>query len=145
MFRNFRNDYDKYGGAEEAFYAGMEKSPDEARQLRLKWINKKYEEFFVIYPLLGRYFRNLYNVVKFVDQSEFPKEFGAKKFYTNLIRAQLSSNELGLLFYNCLSDRGAEFKKLVEKYALLKDMDFKVLINEEHKNLYDKSAYGESE
>ena len=94
--------------------------------------------------LVGYYFRALYNFVKFVDQSDFPEEFEAKKFYTNLIRAQLSSYELGLLFYNCLSYREAKFKVLVEKYALLEDMDFKVLINEEHKSLYDKSAYGES-
>ena len=143
----FRNNYDEYGGAGEAFLTGTPKSPDEARQLRLKWINEKYEEFFVIYQSqVGHYFRNLYNVVKFVNKkSDFPKDYKAKKFYTNLIRAQLSSGELGLLFYNCLSDRGAKFKKLVEKYALLKDMDFKVLINKKHRNLYDKSAYGESE
>ena len=105
---------------------------------------------------VGHYFRNLYNFVKFVDQeSDFPKDHKDKKFYTNLIRAQLSSDELGLLFYNCLSNRGAKFKVLVEKYALLEDMDFKKLVqelgedyivtpDEEHKSLYDESAYGES-
>ena len=147
----------EYGGAEENFCAGWKESPDEARQLRLEWINEKYEEFYKKYQShVGYYFRTLYNFVKFVDQEkDFSKKFKNKKFYTNLIRAQLSSDELGLLFYNCLSERGAEFKKLVEKYALLEDMDFKklvpkygdygeVLINEEHKNLYDKSAYGES-
>lgn len=106
-----------------------------------------YEEFFDQHQsYVGYYFRALYNFVKFVDQeNDFLKDYGAKKFYTNLIRAQLSSDELGLLFYNCLSERGDKFKKLVEKYALLEDMDFEVLINEDHKNLYDKKAYGEAE
>ena len=149
----------EYRGAEENFCAGWEENPDEARQLRLKWIDEKYKELFDRYQqCVGYYFRALYNFVKFVDQEKvFPKNCGDKKFYTNLIRAQLSSDELGLLFYNCLSERGAKFKVLVEKYALLEDMDFKKLVkkqgegyaefplNEDHKNLYDKSAYGESE
>ena len=155
LLEEFKKEYE---GAEENFYAEWEESPDKARQLRLKWIDEKYEELFDRYQqCVGYYFRALYNFVKFVDQSDFPEEFEAKKFYTNLIRAQLSSDELGLLFYNCLSERGAKFKCLVEKYALLEDMDFKklvekhgevygkLIINEEHKNLYDKSAYGESE
>ena len=108
-------------------------------------INVIYEEFFAEYqPYVGPYFRHLYQVVKLVDQSDFLKEFEAKKFYTNLIRAQLSSDELGLFFYNCLSDRGAKFKDLVEKYALFKDMSFEVLLNAEHRNLYAPGAYGES-
>ena len=111
-----------------------------------KWIDAEYEVFFESYQrYVDYYFRTLYNFVKFVDQSDFPKDYGAKKFYTALIRAQLSSDELGLLFFNCLSYREAKFKVLVEKYALLEDMDFKVLISENYKNLYDKSAYGESE
>lgn len=108
---------------------------------------QSYEIFFLEFqPYVGHYFRHLYNVVKFVnDQKVFPQKFKQKKRYTNLIRAQLSSDELGLLFYNCLSDRGAKFKNLVEKYALLEDMRFKTLMDLEHKKLYDSSAYGESE
>ena len=69
-----------------------------------------------------------------------------KKFYTNFVRAQLSSSELGLLFYNCLGGYGNEkFKPLVEKYALLKNMpkrdDF--LIEPRHKKFYRRSAFGE--
>ena len=153
LLGEFRNNYDL---AEENHHAGMAQNPYEAKQVRLKWINAKYEKFFDKYQSrVGHYFRNLYNLVKFVDQSDFPKDDEDKKSYTNLIRAQLSSDELGLLFYNCLSNRGAKFKVLVEKYALLEDMDFKklveklgegfeVTINEEHKSLYDESAYGES-
>ena len=105
-----------------------------------------YEKFFLEFqPYVGHYFRHLYNVVKFVDdQRDFPKEFKKKKRYTNLIRAQLSSDELGLLFYNCLSKRGAKFRDLVEKYALLEDMRFETLMDPEHKKSYT-SAYGESE
>ncbi len=106
---------------------------------------KAYEKFFDMYQdKAGHYFRNLYNIIKFVDQRS-PRG-RSKKFYTNFVRAQLSSSELGLLFYNCLSDYGNEkFKPLVEKYALLKNMpkrdDF--LIEHRHKKFYRRSAFGE--
>ena len=109
-------------------------------------LNALYEQLFAEFQTpIGYYFRHLYNVVKFVDQHDFlgDAELEAKKFYTNLVRAQLSSDELGLLFYNCLSDRGAKFKDLVEKYALFEDMPLDVLIKEEHQDLYDPNAYGE--
>ena len=48
-----------------------------------------------------------------------------------------------LLFYHGLSDRGAKFKDLIEKYALLEDLPSEVLIDEEHRKLYALSAYGE--
>ncbi|MCC7037372.1 MAG: putative phage abortive infection protein [Alphaproteobacteria bacterium] len=91
---------------------------------------------------LGYYFRSLYNIFKFIDQSNIEN----KKFYTNLVRAQLSSFELTFLFYNCLSSLGRDkFKPLVEKYALLKNIDRSLLLNpEEHAKLYSPAAYGES-
>lgn len=53
---------------------------------------------------VGHYFRTLYNIVKFVDRS--PVE--DKQTYINILRAQLSSSELNLLFYNCLSEYGSQ-------------------------------------
>jgi hypothetical protein len=68
---------------------------------------------------LSHYFRNLYHIFKFVDTSSIKD----KKFYTALVRAQLSSNELLLLIYNCLSPNGLEkFKPIIERYSLLKNV-----------------------
>ena len=77
-----------------------------------------YGQFYEQYEgQLGHYFRTLYNLVKFVDRSGVDD----KRLYTNLIRAQLSSYELLLLFYNALSEKGREkFKPLIEQYSLLK-------------------------
>lgn len=87
---------------------------------------------------VGHYFRSLYNIVKFVDGSSMEN----KRLYTNLIRAQLSTYELTLLFYNCLSSMGSEkFKPLVERYALLKMVPRKQLISESHLTLYASTAY----
>ncbi len=83
-------------------------------------INKRYLHFYRDYEhLLGHYFRNMYNIVKFVKNN--PEK--DKKLYTNLLRAQLSAPELALLFYNCLSNNGREkFKPLIEEFALLKNL-----------------------
>ncbi len=105
-------------------------------------INKSYLAFYESYQSeFGHYFRSLYHIVKLVDQSSVEN----KRLYTNLIRAQLSSYELTLLFYNCLSDMGREkFKPFIEKYALLKNLSAGLLINPpDHKGLYNPSAYGE--
>lgn len=142
-----------YETAEEKFYLKTLDDSDAGRQLLLERFNSRYEEFFTEYQSsIGYYFRNLYNVVKFVHEHDFPfvhehdfpKKFEAKKDYTNLIRAQLSSDELMLLFYNCLSNRGSKFKTLVEEYSLLEDTPLEEDIHKKLKDLfYKKSAFGE--
>ena len=136
-----------YETANEIFYLEMLGDSDEGRQLLLERFNSKYEEFFTEYQSsIGYYFRNLYNGVKFVHEHDFPKKFEAKKAYINLIRAQLSSDELVLLFYNCLSNRGSKFKTLVEEYSLLEDTPLEEDIHKQLKELfYKKSAFGESD
>lgn len=105
----------------------------------IEFVNGISKEFFSDYqPSIGHYFRNLYNIIKFVDKSNI----NDKKFYTNLVRAQLSTNELHLLFYNCLSIHGNEkFRPLIEKYALLKNMEKVPLINVNHEQFYATSAF----
>jgi Putative phage abortive infection protein len=100
-----------------------------------------YSKFYGKYQSdVGHYFRTLYNIIKFVHLSGVEN----KKFYTNLVRAQLSSHELLLLFYNCQTPRGREkFKPLVERYALLKTVPRELLLEADHLALYDAAAYGE--
>lgn len=83
--------------------------------------------------ILGHYFRNLFQIMKFVDEYN-DVELGKTK-YTKLLRAQLSSFELVVLFFNCLEnvvDNG-EFAALLIKYEILKHI--KINYNE-----YRKSA-----
>ncbi|MBV1916266.1 MAG: putative phage abortive infection protein [Pseudomonadales bacterium] len=87
---------------------------------------------------IGHYFRNLYNIIKFVDQSDVDD----KKLYINLLRAQLSTYELTLLFYNCLSPVGSKkFKPYIENYSLLKGVSGNILIDESHKYFYSTKAF----
>jgi hypothetical protein len=132
MYENYKTEYN-------STYAN-EKPIDVMQQ-----INKSYNNFFKLYQNdIGHYFRNLYHILKFIDKSEITD----KRFYTNLVRAQLSTYELVLLFYNCLSQYGFEkAKPLIEKYSLLKSMPQSELIDippfrkEEHLKQYNESAF----
>ena len=107
----------------------------------LERINNTYLGFYNEYQSeIGHYFRSLYNIVKFVDNSKVED----KRLYTNLVRAQLSSYELTLLFYNTLSDMGREkFMPLIVKYSLLKTLPQSELVDpSEHIAMYDSNAIG---
>ncbi|MBP1629280.1 MAG: hypothetical protein H6Q15_173 [Bacteroidetes bacterium] len=90
--------------------------------------NNLLEEFKLYYKdksnsneNIGLYFRMLYRLIKFVDESDL-KDY-EKYQYTSFVRAQLSNDQLLLLFLNCALGNGKEkFKKLVEDWVLLKNL-----------------------
>lgn len=84
-----------------------------------------YQKFFGTQEnQLGHYFRNLYRIVKFINESEIEN----KKTYVGIIKAQLSSNELALLLYNGLSIEGYKFLPIMYKYSLLDNLNGDLLI-----------------
>lgn len=101
-----------------------------------------YPKFLENYgSFLGHYFRLLYHVVLFIDQSTGIGET-TKRFYVRIVRAHLSDAELFLLFYNCLSSLGkAKFHPLVEKYDLLQNIDRSTLLRPEDVSEYDSLAH----
>nr|WP_275986046.1 putative phage abortive infection protein [Serratia ureilytica] len=89
---------------------------------------------------LGHYFRFIYNIFKFIDESIVSNEDKIK--YSKIIRAQLSDYELTIIFYNCLTWRGCEsFKALIEKYSIFDNIPFDLLIEHEHMRHYEMSAF----
>lgn len=89
----------------------------------------------------GHYFRNLYHIVKYVDESAVPD----KKRYTAQVRAQLSQPEYEVLFCNGLRRQGkSKFKPLIERYALLHEMRMNAFLAN-YSDCYDQSAFGVSE
>jgi hypothetical protein len=110
--------------------------------------------------ILGHYFRNLYHVVKFVDDATAITQ-GDKKRYTSFVRAQLSEDETITLFFNCQTRPGLKFKPLVEKYALFEHLPrvrverpdpndaevaaygYQMILSGSELRLYDAGAYGD--
>lgn len=96
----------------------------------------------------GHYFRNLYRIIKFIDETKFEEEdndFVIKYKYTSMLRAQLSDYELLWLFYNCLSPNGKyKFKPYIEKYSFFKNLPQDKLHSLDLINLYEKTAFEKS-
>lgn len=105
-------------------------------------INGHYLKFHRLYGhMVGHYFRNIYQILKYIELSKVED----KKFYSNLLRAQMSEYELALLYYNCLSDLGEKkFKPLVEKYEFFEHLHLLKGLEEIEIKSYSRSAYGSS-
>ena len=118
-----------------------QKLKNEVTGKNIELINEIYVEFYRNrQSAIGHYFRNLYQILKFISESEIEN----KKTYSNIIRAQLSTHELVVLFYNCLSNFGAgKFKPMIEKFQFLDNMDESLIFDKTHLELYDKSAFPE--
>jgi hypothetical protein len=89
---------------------------------------------------LTHYFRNLYHLLRFVDDSVFAEE--DKRRYAQVVRAQLTGAENILILFNGLRKTGASrFKQLIERYRMLNELpDYAVLIDA--KRAYQSNAFG---
>jgi len=123
---------------------------------KLKEHPDKYEEIYMSHyetaqTDFGHYFRNLYRMIKLVDQTDFfydsrtvsKEEICKIKYrYTSIIRSQISDYELLWIFYNCLSANGKnKFKPLVEHYSFFKNIPTSLIADKMHAGLYDKKAF----
>ncbi len=91
-------------------------------------INNGIDQWFLRKDtVFGPYFRMIYNILLFIERSEFVLEKGNypnKQFYVHLLRDQLTSHEvLYLACFGLRSGTKENFKGLIEKYSLLKMMD----------------------
>ncbi|MBB1424268.1 hypothetical protein H5200_20450 [Pseudoalteromonas sp. SG43-7] len=79
----------------------------------------KYEN-----KVFGSYCRNLYQILKLIKFGI--KGFSEQKKYSNILRSQLSNQELTLLMVNCTNaqvDEG-QFKELIIYFELFEHLDF---------------------
>ncbi|WP_267369954.1 MULTISPECIES: putative phage abortive infection protein [unclassified Pantoea] len=84
---------------------------------------KKYTNFNKTHnQYLGHYFRTLYRVLKIIDGSNL--DIRDKISYSRILRAQLSTDELSLLFLNGLKDvcDQGNFQKLIYRYSMLEHL-----------------------
>jgi len=99
-----------------AVLAAINRYTDQDKLRVYEWLQKNHND------ILGHYFRNLYQILRLVKK--FEHELEDPGTYTAIIRAQLSTYELQLLFYNCLGDMvdSGEFRELVKRYRLLEHL-----------------------
>ncbi len=136
---------------------GGEVSP--ARQYSIKSaLEDQRDAYLLLYtdilePDLGPYFRLLYNTMRHIDKAELEyaddgkldinKNELAKQKYSKIVRAYLSSAEVKLLMFSCVTYLGKDFRPWVEKYQLLKNLRQEdVLFNPDMVKCYEKGAFG---
>lgn len=81
--------------------------------------NELYMDFFLPnVSNLGHYFRHLYHILKYIEDSHFSDS----RKYADLLQSQLSNDELFLLAINGISNYGRkEMLPLMDKYGLLEN------------------------
>lgn len=87
------------------------------------------------------YFRSLYNLFRFVSTTSHAD----KRWLGNVVRSLISDYELVILFYNCLSPKGAKFKAFANEFAIFDNLDPMLLLDLKHVLQLDKAAYGQNE
>ena len=99
-----------------------------------------YNDFYKEFQSdLGHYFRVLYNIFRYIDKSDFSNDI-----YAKILRAQLSNQELLIIFYNCATERGKAFAALAERFELYDNMDTERLLRSEHIELASKKSFGKN-
>ncbi|MCX6073233.1 MAG: hypothetical protein NTY39_02805 [Campylobacterales bacterium] len=100
------------------------------------------------------YFINLYQILKYIDTYSGSKD--TAKEYTNMLRAQLTKNELILLAYNAIGVQNfttKQYQQLVERYSFFEHLRYADFC--ENENIiqiitsilvkYDNSAFGQND
>lgn len=114
----------------------------ESIELAKERLNTAYRNFYFedYRQILSHYFRNIYHIFKFIYKSKLI-EPDKKQFYASLVRAQLSSEELFLIFYNIIIDGLGypNFMFLSKQFDLMQNFDFKLILKYKfHINIYDE-------
>ncbi|WP_152643602.1 putative phage abortive infection protein [Pseudomonas oryzihabitans] len=107
------------------------------------------------------YFRNMFQVLKTIDNygrkstqnqkknrhmNEPKTMYFEKRRYASMLRAQLQQPELEVIFFNCLTQKGRGLKYFVEKYSILKHINFEFISHDKDQiELFHKFAYNSSE
>lgn len=89
---------------------------------------------------LAHYYRYLYNIIRFVEESDVETQR-----YMRIVRSLLSNYELAVMFYNGLTKQAEKSKLYIEKYALFDNLPDELLFSSEHMSYYKAAAYNEDQ
>lgn len=98
----------------------------------------------------AHYFRNLYNILKFIDLSD-QISIEEKNRYSKFVRSQLSEAELIVVFYNSIAKISLPGRETLElghpkmaallvKYDILQNMSPRSIIHPIHRTIFNKNT-----
>ncbi len=86
---------------------------------------------------LGHYFKNIFQTLRVLEKSILSPE--ERMDFAKLFVAQLSNDELNLLFYHCIYNvENKELRELAFRYEIFNTLNPKTLLKEEHCIWFDK-------
>jgi hypothetical protein len=111
------------------------------------WLIEAYETFYESHEEnLGHYYRFVYNIIKHIKDM-FPNDRSIQDKYIGLLQAQMSNDELGLLFYNCLSKHGLNsngkslFKEWLDSHNFFENIDERCVFDRAFVNFYPSTNF----
>lgn len=113
-------------------------------------LGKLYYDYAASHSVsIGYFFRYVHNMINFViDQwSQSDDNVADVKRYLNLIQAQMSDEELGLIFYNAISVHGLNrnydkmFKAHLDRYGFLEDISSDTLLSRNDHKIYRSTIF----
>ncbi len=101
-------------------------------QIELKSLHQAFYDFHCEHNQYNsHYFKNIYHILKLLDNSILND--AEKKDFAKLLAAQLSDDELHLLFYKCFfSDNYINARELVLRYDMFDTMGIETLLKKDH-------------
>ena len=90
--------------------------------------------------ILSHYFRNVYHIYKFILTTKLIEK-SKKQFYASLVRAQLSSDELYIIFYNSMHHGLGypNFLFLIKEFDIMQNFDFRIIDDKPfHREIYNE-------
>lgn len=153
-YRNFKKQYDNDLQSNNEIITIEEGLSEKDLQISVvQKASQYYGDYFKDYVMandsnIGYYYRYIYNVVKFVyDQYQFADVQRDRKKYLNLLQAQLSDEEMALIFYDAISDYGENkegkklFHDILDEVQFLENVKPESLLNKNHCFFYTKTGF----
>jgi len=94
---------------------------------------------------LGHYFRYIFNMIKYIKES-FPENIDQQNKYIGIMQAQLSNDEMGLIFYNAISKHGKNsegtdlFRKWLDEHNFFENIDKRCIFHNSFLKFYPNTA-----
>ncbi|KLE08116.1 hypothetical protein AF79_09140 [Aliarcobacter butzleri L354] len=74
--------------------------------------------------IINHYFRNIYHILKIIEEED-DFDIDKKKYYTNILRAQISNYELALIFMNAIYRKeDSKLFPLLVKFEFMEPLNF---------------------
>ncbi|MGR3452753.1 putative phage abortive infection protein [Pseudooceanicola sp.] len=110
------------------------------RPIPIEYLEDRYGEYWIHHGRkLAPYFRYLFNLYRFIDESSHRQVYHAR-----ILRSLLSDGELVLLLYNSKTKRGKKFLYFMEKYSILDNLELTTLKHGPDIVLVPRSVFGDN-